>query len=56
MKKTLALVLSLAFVSGVYAQGKDVGRDWSKVDTNKDGYVSPEEMAAWLKANPGPQK
>lgn len=25
-------------------------RDWSKVDTNKDGLVSPEEMEAHLKA------
>lgn len=32
------------------------GRDWSLIDTNKDGYISPEEMDVWLKANPGPQK
>lgn len=32
------------------------GRDWSQIDTNKDGYIAPEEMDAWLKANPGPQK
>lgn len=32
------------------------GRDWSRIDTNKDGYISPDEMDAWLKANPGPQK
>lgn len=32
------------------------GRDWSAIDTNKDGFISPEEMDAWLKANPGPQK
>lgn len=36
--------------------GGDKGRDWSQIDTNKDGYVSPEEMDAWLKANPGPGK
>lgn len=29
-------------------------RDWSKVDTNNDGLVSPEEMEAYLQANPGP--
>jgi hypothetical protein len=27
-------------------------RDWSQVDTNRDNLVSPEEMAAYLKANP----
>lgn len=32
------------------------GRDWTKVDTTRDGYVSPAEMEAWLKANPGPAK
>ena len=29
-------------------------RNWADVDTNKDGLVSPEEMEAYLKANPGP--
>lgn len=29
-------------------------RDWAQVDTNKDNHVSPEEMEAYLKANPGP--
>lgn len=29
-------------------------RDWSKIDTNKDNLVSPEEMEAYLKANPEP--
>lgn len=33
-----------------------VGRDWTKIDTNKDGYISPEEMEVWLKANSGPDK
>lgn len=32
------------------------GRDWTKIDTNKDGHISPEEMETWLKANPGPQR
>jgi hypothetical protein len=31
-------------------------RDWAQVDTNRDGLVSPDEMAAYLKANPGPLK
>jgi hypothetical protein len=31
-------------------------RDWSQVDTNKDNLISPEEMEAYLKANPGPLK
>jgi hypothetical protein len=32
------------------------GRDWTKIDTNKDGHISPEEMEKWLKDNPGPLK
>ncbi len=32
------------------------GRDWSQIDTNKDGLISPEEMEKWLAANPGPLK
>lgn len=31
-------------------------RDWSQIDTNKDNLISPEEMEAYLKANPGPLK
>lgn len=27
-------------------------RDWAQVDTNRDNLVSPDEMAAYLKANP----
>jgi hypothetical protein len=29
-------------------------RDWAKMDTNKDNLISPEEMEAYLKDNPGP--
>lgn len=36
--------------------GAERGRDWTAIDTNKDGYISPDEMEAWLKANPGPQR
>ena len=25
-------------------------RDWSKIDTNRDGYVQPEEMERYLQA------
>lgn len=32
------------------------GRDWTKIDTNKDGYIQPEEMEKWLAENPGPEK
>lgn len=52
MKAFLAVLLSLTFSGAALAQDK--GRDWTQVDTNKDGYISPEEMAAWLKKNPGP--
>jgi hypothetical protein len=34
-------------------KGSEV-RDWAKIDTNKDNLISPEEMEAYLKANPGP--
>jgi hypothetical protein len=30
------------------------GRDWSRIDTNKDGLISPEEMEKYLADNPGP--
>jgi hypothetical protein len=30
------------------------GRDWSKIDLNKDNLISPEEMEKWLAENPGP--
>ncbi len=32
------------------------GRDWTKIDTNRDGLISPEEMETWLAANPGPAR
>lgn len=35
---------------------RPVTRDWAQVDTNKDHSISPEEMEAYLKANPGPLK
>jgi len=31
-------------------------RDWAKVDTNHDHLISPVEMEAYLKMNPGPLK
>ena len=43
-------------VSGSGSAGGALGaadvRDWSQVDTNRDNLVSPDEMAAYLKANP----
>lgn len=38
------------------APSGETGRDWSRIDTNKDGNVSPEEMEKYLAANPGPLK
>lgn len=68
----LALALATTMVTATAADNKakpparpadkpvaaptEKGRDWSLIDTNKDGYISPEEMEVWLKANPGPQK
>jgi hypothetical protein len=34
----------------------DTGRDWTRIDTNKDGSISPEEMEKFLAENPGPLK
>ena len=31
-------------------------RNWADVDKNGDNAVTPEEMEAYLKANPGPQR
>ena len=40
------------------AKTEPVGQvwDWSKIDTNKDNLIEPDEMEGWLKANPGVQK
>jgi len=35
---------------------QETGRDWSRIDTNRDGLVSPEEMEKWLTDNPGPAR
>jgi hypothetical protein len=43
-------------VSGTGTGGTLATRDWAQVDTNRDGSISPEEMAAYLQANPGPLK
>ncbi len=56
---TLALSLAAGGVSAADAPKSDTtvkGRDWTKIDTNKDGYIQPEEMEKWLAENPGPQK
>lgn len=34
--------------------GEYVTRDWAKMDKNKDHIISPEEMIAYIEANPGP--
>ena len=36
------------------AAAAEQGRDWNRIDTNRDGLVSPEEMEAFLRDNPGP--
>ncbi len=61
MKKSLLLaplVLAFAAAPALAATGdaKPATRDWSQVDTNRDGLVSPEEMEKYLAANPGPLK
>jgi hypothetical protein len=38
------------------AKPAETGRDWSRIDTDKDGLVSPEEMEKFLADNPGPLK
>ena len=29
-------------------------RNWAKADANRDNLISPEEMEAYIAANPGP--
>jgi len=38
------------------AKSAESGRDWTRIDTNKDGLISPEEMEKFLADNPGPLK
>jgi hypothetical protein len=48
------VALALVAGSAVAATGKAAKpetRDWSAVDTNRDGLVSPEEMEAFLAAD-----
>jgi hypothetical protein len=48
------VALALVAGSAVAATGKTAKpetRDWSAVDTNRDGLVSPEEMEAFLAAD-----
>lgn len=64
--RSVPLALAMSMLAGVALAADDKksgakspdgpGRDWSAIDTNKDGLISPEEMEAWLKANPGPLK
>lgn len=61
MKSMVAFALPLALVFGTAiadekkdVKGAEKGRDWTLIDTNKDHYIQPEEMAKWLEANPGP--
>jgi hypothetical protein len=60
MARTSGLLLFVMAVGGLVlaasgnarepnAAGPTEVRDWSAVDTNKDGYVSPDEMEAYLK-------
>jgi hypothetical protein len=54
-----ALAAAAASVQAADAPKSDTtvkGRDWTKIDTNKDGYIQPDEMEKWLAENPGPEK
>jgi hypothetical protein len=54
---TLAAVVSTVQAADAPKSAATVkGRDWTKIDTNKDGYIQPEEMEKWLAENPGPEK
>lgn len=43
-------------VTGAGTGGTLATRDWAQVDTNRDNLISPDEMASYLQANPGPLK
>lgn len=47
---TLTLVAGSA-VADPGKTAKPETRDWAAVDTNRDGYVSPDEMEAFLAAD-----
>ncbi|NML15883.1 EF-hand domain-containing protein [Azohydromonas caseinilytica] len=57
-----ATTSSTSSATGVSPQSSGSGaaspatRDWAQVDTNRDGSISPEEMATYLQNNPGPLK
>ncbi len=53
---TLLLLAIGSAMAAEPAKPPSTERDWAEVDTNRDGLVSPEEMEAYLKANPGPAK
>ncbi len=59
---TAVTLVLVAATGSVYAADapksgtSEKGRDWTKIDTNKDGYIQPEEMEKWLAENPGPEK
>jgi len=66
MLRTTAIIIAVAMTAAIAtttfaqdtkkADASEKGRDWTKIDTNKDGYIQPEEMEKWLAANPGPAK
>jgi hypothetical protein len=55
VKPVAATAAATAAAAGAAATRPST-RDWAQVDTNRDGLVSPEEMEAYLAANPGPLK
>ena len=57
IRSTIASLCLAATAGAAWAQATTPppgGRDWTRIDTNKDGLISPEEMEKWLKDNPGP--
>jgi len=41
---------------GAAPQSGEKGCEWTQIDTNKDGYIQPEEMEKWLQAKPASGK
>lgn len=54
--KPVAATATPAAATAGAAAARPATRNWAQVDANGDGLVSPEEMEAYLVANPGPLK
>lgn len=55
-RATTSVAATGAAATAAGAANRPATRDWAQVDKNRDNLVSPDEMEAYLVANPGPLK